>query len=244
MKRTQKLLALLLALMLCLGLFAGCGGNTAASSDTQTGEEQESASEEDSSAEGASGESTATSEEGSEVAGSAVYTVGDLELTEVNDEISTLVYVSCNGKEITVPVLNSANWDNTQVADDKSFVEVTNTTGEEMISPEGSYYCTYYSEEQDYYDMEDMAQQYADVFVDDDGTSNATIYPVTTSSDGSVQAMAIHGIYQSWEIYQYLITVDLDDEYAVLDLSFYTDDPSIVQPILDYWDLPDPLTAS
>lgn len=253
MKLTRKLLTLLTALALCLGLLTGCGGeeHTAAPAQDpqdetqsevqdQTAGDSETGDDETEDSAPADGEETPTEEE---TAGYSVYSVGDLELTEVNDSISTMAYLSCNGKEITVPVLRDANWDNTQIAEDKTFVETTNTTGQEMVSPEGSYYCTYYSEEQDYYDIDDMAQQYADTFVDEDGTSNAIVYPKTTSEDGAVQAVAVHGTYQGWEIYQYLITVDLEDEYAVLDLSFYTDDPSIVQPILDYWSLADPVTA-
>lgn len=260
MKQIQKLLALLLALVLCVGLLSGCGAQKSASDD---GEESQSTEGEPAASEGEGdqaqsqqteaaqtdgGTGTAedsqteedTDEEG--FTGYAIYSVGDLELTPVNDDIATMSYLSCNGKEITVPVLQNANWDNTNIAEDKTFVEVTNTTGEQMSDPKGSYYCTYYSEEQDYYDIEDMAAQYSATFADADGTSNATVSSKVTSEDGTVEAMLIKGLYQGWEIYQYLITVDYDDEYAVLDLSFYTDDPAVAQPILDYFQLPD-LTA-
>lgn len=241
MKGTRKLLAMLAALALCLGLLTGCGGGDATAAPDQDAQDESQSETQDQATEVSAPEDGAPEDEVSsdaEVVGHAVYSVGDLELTEVNDRISTMKFLSCNGKEITVPVLRDANWDNTQIAEDKTFVEVTNTTGETMVSPEGSYYCTYYSEEQDYYDIDDMAQQYAEVFAD------ATIYSKTSSEDGAAQAVAIHGTYQEWEIYQYLITVDLDDEYAVLDLSFYTEDPSIAQPILDYWKLPDPVEAN
>lgn len=256
MKRTRTLVALLAVLALCLGMLAGCGKQDA---DADTAEETQNAGQEtqdtqdttepetqdaddvtepDTTQGETEGEITAEMEaEGAQAASNAVYHVGDLEITQVNDDISTMTYTSCNGKEMTVPVLNNANWDNTQIAEDKSFVETTNTTGEEMTNLEGSYYCTYFSEEQDYYDLDDMAQQYSDVF------DNPTIYPKTSSEDGSVQAVAIHGTYQGWEIYQYLITVDYEDEYAVLDLSFYTDDPAVAQPILSYYNLPDPVSA-
>lgn len=263
MKQMNRLPALLLALALCLGLLTGCGDNQqqSASQAQEEPEPTESQSETSSDAGQApdtDGEVTTQPDpeteeavmtpeeevEGSEVASNQAYTIGDLELTRVNEDISTLNYISCNGQTITVPVLNSANWDNTQVADDMSFVELTNLSGREVDSPEGGYYCTYYSEEQAYYDQADMAEQYAAAFADQDGTSNATVYPATTSPDGTVQAMAVHGFYQSWEIYQYLITVEYGEEYAVLDLSFYTDDPSVAAPILDYFALPDPVTAS
>ena len=262
MKQIQKLLALLFALALCVGLLSGCGDQkTTPGSEQQTaqnaGESQEQEAQEgegeqtqpdtpdggdETQAGDDAGEEDASDGEG--FTGYAVYSVGDLELTPVNEDIATMAYLSCNGKEITVPVLQNANWDNTNIAEDKTFVEITNTTGEQMSDPKGSYYCTYYSEEQEYYNMEDMAQQYSATFMDEDGTSNATVYSKVTSEDGKVEAMLIHGFYQGWEIYQYLITVDYDDEYAVLDLSFYTDDPSVAAPILDYYQLPDLMAAN
>lgn len=256
MKRTQKLVVLLAVLALCLGMLAGCenkdadtgeetqnaGQNTQDTSASDTTEPESQDADDVTEPEATEGEQEGEiteemEEEGAQAASNAVYSVGDLELTQVNDDISTMTYTSCNGKEMTVPVLNNANWDNTQIAEDKSFVETTNTTGEAMSNLEGSYYCTYFSEEQDYYDLDDLAQQYSDVF------ENPTIYPKTSSEDGSVQAVVIHGTYQGWEIYQYLITVDYEDEYAVLDLSFYTDDPAVAQPILSYYNLPDPVSA-
>ncbi|MGM9594071.1 MAG: hypothetical protein ACI3U8_06930 [Candidatus Onthomonas sp.] len=237
MKVTRKLLTLLLSLALCLGMLTGCASDNTVQTDgegenqqTEQGQPAEEAEQEQ------LAEETEMPPDDAEIPFTdfEIYTVKDLELTAVDDTISTMEYVSCNGKTMIVPVLQNANWDNTVVAEDKTFVEITNTTGEEMSSLDGCYYCTYFSEEQPYYDLDDMAQQYSDVFED------AEIYPKTESKDGSVQGIAVHGFYQGHEIYQYMITIDYEDEYAVMDLSFYTSDLSAAEPLLDYWGLPNP----
>lgn len=237
MNVTRKLLVLLLSLALCLSMLTGCASDgTAQGKEEHENQEteQEEPAEETEQVQPAE-DTEAPSDEAEEPSASFdIYTVEDLELTKVDDTISTLKYLSCNGKTLTVPVLQSANWDNTVVAEDKTFVEITNTTGEEMSSLDGCYYCTYFSEEQPYYDLDDIAQQYSDVFED------AEIYPKTESKDGSVQGIAVHGFYQDHEIYQYMITIDYEDEYAVMDLSFYTSDPFAAEPLLDYWGLPNP----
>lgn len=233
MQLTRRLSALLLALVLCQSLLTGC----AADSTTPEGEQSENqATGQEHAAEDTANTDAEDSPEEDEAPFTDfdVYTVGDLELTRVDDTISTIEYRSCNGKTLIAPVFQDANWDHVQIAEDKTFVEVSNTTGEEMTSLDGVYYCTYYSEEQAYYDLDDIAQQYSDVF------ENAEIYPKTASEDGSVQGIAVHGLYQGNEIYQYMVTVDCEDEYTVMDLSFYTSDPSAAEPLLNYWGLPNP----
>ncbi|MGM9537303.1 MAG: hypothetical protein ACI3VN_03115 [Candidatus Onthomonas sp.] len=239
MKLIRRLSALLLALTLCLSLLTGCASDSTASQKGEENEQQEAEliqeqePEQDQPAADTDAEAS-SSEEEEPFTDFDVYTVGDLKLTQVDDTISTMEYLSCNGKTLTVPVFQNANWDNVQIAEDKTFVEVTNTTGEALLNLDGVYYCTYYSEEQAYYDLDDIAQQYSDVF------EESQIYPKTASEDGTVHAIAVHGLYQGNEIYQYMITIDHEDEYAVMDLSFYTSDASIAEPLLDYWGVPNP----
>lgn len=253
MKVTRNLLALLMALALCLGLLTGCNADesgtdsagadadtadTADSAETEETAEADAASEDETEADAAAETEEDETAEEEASASFEIYTVGDLELVAVDDALYTMEYVSCNGQSITVPAFKDANWDNVQIAEDKTVVEVTNTSGEELDDLDGYYYCTYYSEEQEYYSLDDMADQYSSAFTD------AETYDKTASEDGSVEAVAVHGTYQDAEIYQFMVTIDYGEEYAVLDLSFYTSDPTVADPLLDYLGVANPATAS
>lgn len=250
MKLKRSWLALLLALALCLGL-TGCASDSGASQEENAGNQQgteqdtepdtEQETEQGTEQEPSVGDTGDTDTEppadDEPFTGFERFTVEDLTLTQIDDTIATIQFASCNGQTLIAPVFLDANWDNAQIAEDKTFVEVTNTDGSALTNLDGVYYCTYFSEEQEYYDLDDMAQQYSDVF------EEAEIYPKTASEDGSAQAVAVHGKYQGNEIYQYMVTIDCGEEYTVMDLSFYTSDATLAEPLLSYWGLPNPAVS-
>ena len=153
--------------------------------------------------------------------------VDDLNLTPVDDNISTITFVSAEGAQMTLPVPSSAEWDTSFISADLSSVSVD--------AMDGCFYGLYYSAYADSFDVEEVVDMYAELF-GGDGSMQQT--DVMTSSDGSVTAQAFYGSYGSVTMYDVVVSVSYGDEVAVLDITLYPEDGvdvmTEVQAMMDY----------
>ena len=159
--------------------------------------------------------------------GMVVGTTTDLQLTQVDEQVSTIVYQTVDGDEVTMPVSNTAHWDGAMISGDLTSVDVSN----ESRTLTMSYYTVYTAD----YDLESAVDFNESMYAADGGELEQT--GAISSSDGKVRAQALYGTYAGLDICQILITSDYGDELAVLELSLSGELAEAVpdaQALLDY----------
>ncbi len=156
-----------------------------------------------------------------------VGSMDDLNLTPVDDNISTITFVSAEGVQMTLPVPNSADWSTSFISADLSSVSVD--------AMDGCFYGLYYSAYADSFDIEEAVDMYANLF-GGEGAMQQT--DVMTSSDGNVTAQAFYGSYGGISIYDVIVSISYGDEVAILDVTLYPEDGvdvlTQVQAMMDY----------
>ncbi len=159
--------------------------------------------------------------------GKLVGTTDDLQLTQVDEEVSTIVYRTVDGAEVTMPVSNTAHWDGAMISGDLTLVNVSNESRTLTLS----YYSVYTAD----YDLESAVDFNESMYAADGGALEQT--SAVASSDGKVHAQALYGTYAGLDICQILITSDYGDELAVLELNLSGELAEAVpdaQALLDY----------
>lgn len=157
--------------------------------------------------------------------------VEELDLTSVGGGLSEFTMLTYDGASITLPVPDDADWDTAYISEELTSVSVNNS--------EYDYYASYSPYTASYFDLEETAQMYQEIFNGDETEQTIAISDVV-ENDG-VRAIAVYGEYYATYLYDLVIEVPVnDDEVIVIDFTSYSENSDAVDAILDYYGLEKP----